>query len=534
MPRRRIVVLLGIILLANITIYCRAIPYPFLWDDVPIIVNNPLMYGPITDGLSASQHDHQDPVLRHSVLRPVHDSWRPWLYLSYRLDAMLWGINASAMRIHNIILAAILLLLVWTLALRMELGQRAALAICAALALHPLMVEPTVYISARADLLMAVLSVAAILSAWPTSTQISRTHTLVKNLLAGMFVLLALLTKEAVIGIALAYVFMLWTKGYLHRRGIISIIAMFSATALWFVLRVILVSQNPTAERSALFGGLLDLPSIALRSLYIMIFPFDLSVGRIHDPSWRWLGWGLVLLYALLLVIALRRTVPDSWQRTTLALVAWIPITIGPAAVVVVLMNILADRYLILPLVGLLLFTGHLLCQILKQIPRWKIPAAILLSLFLCGWAYVTFRQIPVWQNPIKLHGHSARMAPNSPMAWYRYGTALAAVNRNAEALNALYISAKLDQHHTRTWNNIGALYIRQQQYANAEKALNNALKLGKGVNHQTNLARVYLLTDRQPQACKLLAQTLTDFPGWRPAIILQAQACLTDTNPAK
>ena len=79
-------------LLVFVALYARVLGFSYVWDDVESIAENPIFEGPVLDGLLATQHDHMDPALRKlSGIKPAHDSYRPLLYLSYRLDVALFG-----------------------------------------------------------------------------------------------------------------------------------------------------------------------------------------------------------------------------------------------------------------------------------------------------------------------------------------------------------------------------------------------------------------------------------------------------------
>lgn len=100
----------------------------------------------------------------HSIFTGLALRWweqtRPLTWLSFRADMALWGRNAAGYHAVNLALhAACVLLLADRLARRMP--RHAALIGAAVFALHPLQVEPVVYVFARGTLLAALFCLLA-------------------------------------------------------------------------------------------------------------------------------------------------------------------------------------------------------------------------------------------------------------------------------------------------------------------------------------------------------------------------------------
>ena len=142
-------------------LYAPVRDFGFVWDDVAEVQRNPLLHGALGPGLLASNHEHMG-VRRADWLLPSHESLRPLRYLSYRLDAVLHGLNPGAMHLHNLLLAWVGLLVAYFVARRWGLGGAAAALAALIFGLHPLQVEPTAYISARSDLLGGVLGLLSV------------------------------------------------------------------------------------------------------------------------------------------------------------------------------------------------------------------------------------------------------------------------------------------------------------------------------------------------------------------------------------
>ncbi len=137
-------------------LYAPSLAYPFVWDDVPLVLENPRLATPgalsIHDAFTSTTGGH----------------WQPLTWGSYALDvAIAGGPDPRTMRCTNVGLHAVCALLVYVLATqllaRAGLGPApwAAVAAAAAFALHPLRVESVVWITERRDVLSSALLLAS-------------------------------------------------------------------------------------------------------------------------------------------------------------------------------------------------------------------------------------------------------------------------------------------------------------------------------------------------------------------------------------
>ena len=142
----------ALLLAAFALVYGRAIGHDFVWDDFTNIVDNPHYAAPLSDSLRSTQRDHLDPTLLATAGLPVaYESYRPLLFLSYKLAAAAFGRSPRVMRLHNLLLGALAVVLAaWLFAQQLP-EPRAALLATVLVALHPLQVEPLCYVSVRGE-----------------------------------------------------------------------------------------------------------------------------------------------------------------------------------------------------------------------------------------------------------------------------------------------------------------------------------------------------------------------------------------------
>jgi tetratricopeptide (TPR) repeat protein len=99
-----------------------------------------------------------------------------------------------------------------------------------------------------------------------------------------------------------------------------------------------------------------------------------------------------------------------------------------------------ADRYMYLPLIGLLLILiGGAMpdAALLRRVPMVGAPLG--LAVLACGW--LTFRQAALWLDTDTLFRYTLKVAPENPVALHTYGLSLLRQGRNQEAAE-LYAEA--------------------------------------------------------------------------------------------
>ncbi|HWR98928.1 MAG TPA: hypothetical protein VN317_10945, partial [Candidatus Methanoperedens sp.] len=134
--------LVGLVALA---VYAPAIRGEFvLYDDYQYIVDNPF----VRQGMTIES-------VRAAVSRFHLGTWQPAVWLSFMLDAELFGLDAHGFHLVNVLLHAANTVLLFAL-LRLLTGALLPAVLTALLfSLHPLRVESVAWVSQRKDLLAA-------------------------------------------------------------------------------------------------------------------------------------------------------------------------------------------------------------------------------------------------------------------------------------------------------------------------------------------------------------------------------------------
>ncbi len=147
--------------IAAATAYLQALDYPFVSDDKLYLTDNIKLAGLHLSGL---WRIFTEPYTSFSEFLPLRD-------FSYWIDIKLFGLNPSALRMHNILLHLLCLPLAYAATAELWRYFRpadaagapwAAAAVTALFALHPTLVEPVVWISGRKYVLPNLFSMLAL------------------------------------------------------------------------------------------------------------------------------------------------------------------------------------------------------------------------------------------------------------------------------------------------------------------------------------------------------------------------------------
>jgi len=185
---RRPAWLLTLLGLTTVVLYSSALFFDFVWDDWPQIVNNPLIrsWSELPRAFGSDLWYH---MARHQVYyRPLFVAWSMLNYSLFGLRA--WGWHLGAILAH----VGATVAMFW---LARKLGLEYWTAAIAALifALHPIHIEPAVWISAASDSMVAMFAALAFVAFlnWRIRGQARRGAWWAASL---VFLTCALLTKE--------------------------------------------------------------------------------------------------------------------------------------------------------------------------------------------------------------------------------------------------------------------------------------------------------------------------------------------------
>ena len=358
----------------------------------------------------------------------AHSSnWHPLTWMSHQLDSSLFGLDPAGHHAVNLLFHAAntILLFLWLSGITGAPGRSAWVALI--FGLHPLHVESVAWIAERKDVLSTFFALLALLAyGWYARQPDVGRYLGVVALLA-----LGLMAKPMLVTLPVVFLVLDWWplgRGprILEKLPLLIVSALSGAATLWAQSRGGAVAD---------IGGLpleMRLANACVsyfRYLWKTVWPVDLAVFYPFPlrgiPAWMVVASASALVGISVLVFAARK------QRPWLAAGwCWYVVMLLPViGIVQVGMQSMADRYMYVPMIGLLIA----IAWEFERLNRRAATAAGVLVVI--GCAILTWRQIPVWKDGLTLFIHALAVTEDNFVAHNNLGVELDRRGRAEEAL---------------------------------------------------------------------------------------------------
>ena len=445
------------IALLGLLVYGRSLSFGFTsLDDVHLVRSN---YAQLGDLRNAGRAFASDVFWK----RPGA-YYRPLLTLSLMADAQWSGTNARGYHLTNILLHALAACLLFLLLQGLGASRLPSFLAALLFACHPVLAQAVCWIPGRNDILLAIAVWCGLL-ALIRYTKDGSARWLA---LHGLALLLALFVKElAVVLPAAGLLYLLLAADQKPTRGRwLLLVAVWSAgLVLWFVARRLAIGAGSAfsltsfaTPREAALGLLSYLGKIAL--------PVNLSVLP-HPDDARPL-YGAVAL-AGLAALALARGVADR-GRFWFGL-SWFALFLIPSFIKTDSEIHFLEHRLYLPLAGLLL--AVLETNAVRNARRRRLAPAAAVLVVLCSVATVVHSRVftdqyTFWQS-------AARTSPHSLLAWRGLGQRYYEAGEYRQAERALEQGLRLAPDDVGALYHLGLVENELGQYQRARDALDRA-----------------------------------------------------------
>jgi len=534
-----------VVFLAAALVYLNSLPNGFALDDLPLVRDNQSI-------ASLSQ-------LPHVLVSPYwpHDGgasglYRPVVMATFAIDRSLAGAEPLWFHAVNLLLHALASLLVWQAACLAGLRRGGALFAALLFALHPLHTEAVANITGRAELLAAVL----VLAAWLCH----RRNGAWWKVAAAACYMLALLSKENAV---LAPLLFLLDDRLRDERTSSpmggALIAYGAAFGAGMLLRLQALGGLRGAEtvayidNPAAFGGIATRLATAVwvqvKYAWLFIWPARLSsdysfdaipvVRAVLDPR-LWCGLLFVVALIGLLVIGCKRSRPIA-----LGAAIWILFFLPGANLLFPAGTVMAERLSYLPSLGGCLLLGALASRVGKQKSAALVAIA---AVILVAMAVRTTWRNPVWRDNGTLALHDAQVMPRSAklqagagialhargdraaaepfyrealsiypdyaQIHYNLGELLVSEKRPDEAIGHLDRAATISPHNPRSHKSLAPLLEKTGRIEDALAAYEAGSRLDPSdLSFRYNYGRLLLASGRRDEARRILSELARQDP---------------------
>jgi hypothetical protein len=487
-PRRVFVAQATLIVLLTLAVHARSLHGEFVSDDNAGVRDNPRVAS-------------LAPANVRAIFRSFDDSnYIPIKVLSLAVDRQLWGPAPTGYHATNVVLHAACALLVYAILLRLGLAPLAACLVALLWAVHPLQVESVAWISERKNVLSGLFFFAAF-RVYLAYAERPRAGTYVAFLTLYVLALLSKMNTMVLPAICLCYELLL------RRRRLDRRLALATALPLLLAIGVGWINLHGNGIHGQSWHGgsavvtWLSSTVVFFRYLRRVFVPIGLEplyavqlYGSPFDAPALAALLGLLAL-AGMTVWTIRRRPPAAFW------LLWFGITLAPMLnLLVPFPSLMNDRYLYLPLLGILALGAELLTDLPSPSARRAAAATAAIAVVGCSW--LSMRQIAIWSDTISLWAASARGRP-------LYGGDPVYHRPDYDARVAVVTSALAGRPQSSALhNNLGELYYESGRLPEALTELETAHRLAPDDPViLLNLGRIYVVLGRTEEAETALAR---------------------------
>jgi protein O-mannosyl-transferase len=436
-------------------------------------------------------------------------SWYPLSWLSFIVDAQLFGSGPAGPHAMNVLLHALNCVLLFLVLKRFTGSTWRSAFVAALFGLHPLRVESVAWISERKDVLSTLFFLLT-LFAYAHYVQQSKDNGAPKGqtnlasagarasvraarwyVIALCFFALGLLSKPMLV--TLPFVILLLDFWPLRRFelplrkhqfltfvGIVrEKLPFFALAAIFSAVTLVVCKKTEAIDSlsSVSMAGRIENAFVSYsRYLWKTVWPTDLTLPYLHPGHWP-LAW---VIPAALLIVGLAVAACLAARRRPYVSVGWFWF-FGTLVPVIGLIqwgfHSMADRFTYVPSIGLAVIFAWGLGELVN---RWAIPAPIIAAaaaLLLVACALRSEAQLRFWRNSEVLFTHTLKVTQGNYVAFDSLGSALSRRGAIAEALELCTQAVRLNPHYAEAQYDVGTILMQQSRLSEAIPHLQAAVK---------------------------------------------------------
>ena len=422
--------------------------YDFVnFDDDQYVISNP----PVRAGLTLES-------VRWAFTAGHASNWHPVTWLSHMLDCQLFGVNAGAMHLVNVLFHTANSLLLFLLLRRATGKEGRSLCAAALFALHPLHVESVAWIAERKDVLSTLF--------WLLATWYYVSYALESRRkgywLCLLFFALGLMAKPMLVTLPVTLLIMdYWPLQRFSRARLRPLLteklpflclSMASSVATFLVqqkVAVIKLEELPFASRmaNAIISYLAYLGKTFWPARLVIFYPHPITY-----PVYQVVLSSVGLAFITITVWRLRYRRPYlifGWF--------WYVVTLLPViGLVQVGSQAMADRYSYVPLIGIFVALTWGVSDCLSYFAWNRTYSVTGASLAFAACAIATHHQLYYWKDSVTLFEHALASTTGNLVAHINLGAAFMGKGKYSEALEHGLAAVKIKPDNAKAQYNVG------------------------------------------------------------------------------
>lgn len=343
-------------------------------------------------------------------------NWHPITALSYIFDFTMFNTSAWWYHLENVLFHLINVILLFIF-LQLCTGEKVKSFLVASIfAVHPVNIESVVWISQRKTVLAFFFCMITLIY----YVQYAKTTRRYKYYIAIIAFLFSLMSKPSTVPLPLILLLIdYWPlKRFEAINNKIQIIILEKGP--FFILSILssaltIIAQEESINKAIpLATKLMNSFVFYLHYLYKVLYPYNLVVLYPYKTYSFILQISCMAVFLALTMISIfyRKKYPYlflGWLWFVISLIPVIQIVaVGEASI--------ADRYLYLPIIGLLIFVIWFIHSMSKKV-NIKFSSHILIMLYIFSFVWyisISIKQVKVWENSMTLYEHNINIVDNA------------------------------------------------------------------------------------------------------------------------
>ncbi|MBL7155568.1 MAG: tetratricopeptide repeat protein [Candidatus Omnitrophica bacterium] len=392
-------IILFLIIFSGIIVYSNSLGGDFVWDDVAFVISNDF----IKDLRLLPHYFFSKDALAKGTL--AGENYRPLLILSYAVDYFFWKLNPLGYHLTNLFFHIANAILVFYLVLFIT-GKRIISMLASLFFLtHPIQTECVAWISGRADVLFLFFYLAAFI-AYMGYIKRGRLPFYITSLLLFSC---SLFSKE--MAASFPFLIILYDIFY-GRKEKISVRALryftfFLILASYVILRFNIIGKLAQCDywTGDAYTTFLTMARGIVYYIRLLVYPVGLCADYVMFPASYSIKEPAVFLSIIAIILLIATAIKLAKKKKLVAFcVFWFFIALAPAANIIPIQILIAERFLYLPSVGYFIIIAALIVKFFDKIKKLRIFRYSLtcFSVFLVFvFSYLTMERNTTWSNDI-------------------------------------------------------------------------------------------------------------------------------------
>ena len=441
----------GLIILLVAAVYGVTIDHGFVWDDIPVIVNNPLL---------ENLGNLPEFFITEDSIDDSTGYYRPVTYISFALDRALWGVNPAGFHATNVVLHLLVVLLFYTVIVALFNRERLAFVAALILALHPIAGETVNFLAGGRNTLLSACFALLSLRFYLRKRQIP----------AAICFTVAIFSKEFALLLPMVFLFTDYRVQGLKIRFRCYLLYLIPI-ACYLTLRSFAV-QNANFLSAINVSDVMMAPYLVVRYALNMLFPVQLKILYGVTSSITTNSVCLCIIVIMTgVIIVFRKKVELLFSA------CWFLLFLLPVLNIIPLhaTSLMADRYAYFSLMGFSLFLAALICKMDGRVVTAGF--AILCVIY----SVIDVKRNTIWRDEVSFFTGMTQDAPENFVGFKNLGTWYYRKREIAPALRYLEVADSKPDIPYKFLTGDAYIFWKENMPDQAEKALLRALDLEPG-----------------------------------------------------